>query len=321
MVRASAASRRTNDRRSGMRQVKSAEFDPRLAERARQIVGREIDFIYNPVFDEPAAEAEILAEPPESASTGIAKRPAGLPAYLASLYEVALLTGEQEVALFRKMNFLKFRANRVRSRLDPDRPDAALIAEYDRLLAEEKRVRNRIARCNLRLVVSIARKFGDRDNPFDEFVSDGNLALLHAIAKFDYGRGFRFSTYATHAIQRSFYRQVRQKQRRTNRVTLGSSELLNETEDRPSIRPADETQYRQFQSLIDQMSDRLDEREQAILTARFGLDGADKGLTLQKVAKKLGICKERVRQLQNRAIEKLRDLAAELNVEAPALSL
>lgn len=290
-------------------------IDPRLIERVRQIVAREIDFIHSPAFDDPGAEAVILVEVPESSPTGRVKRPAGLPAYLASLYEAPLLTPEQEVALFRKMNFLKYRANQLRSQLDPERPDPTLIAAYDGLLAEEKAVRNRIARCNLRLVVSIARKFADRDNPFDDFVSDGNLALLHAIAKFDYSRGFRFSTYATHAIQRAFYRQVRQKQRRLNRVMLGSAELLGETEDRPSLRPADETQYRQFQRLLDRMSDRLDEREQAILSARFGLDGGDKGLTLQKVAKKLGICKERVRQVQNRAIEKLREFARELNVE------
>ena len=78
-----------------------------------------------------------------------------------------------------------------------------------------------------------------------------------------------------------------------------------------------EKQYGDFRTLIDHMADRLDDRERAILAARFGLDnfdGADKGLTLQGVAKKMGICKERVRQIQNRAIEKLRLLADELQI-------
>lgn len=294
---------------------RSEAADLHLHDRARQIVDREIDFIFNPAFDDASAEAELLAEPEDSRPAS-ARRPVGLPAYLASLYEVGLLSPADEVALFRKMNYLKFRANRLRVRLDPERPDRAAIVEYDRLLAAEKRIRNRIARSNLRLVVSIARTFADRDNPFDDLVSDGNLALLHAIAKFDYGRGFRFSTYATHAIRRAFYRQVRQKQRRSSRVTIGSPDLLNEAQDRPSLRPAADQEYRQFQRLLEEMPERLDERERAILTARFGLDGDEKGLTLHRVAKKLGICKERVRQLQNRAIDKLRDLAAELNFEA-----
>ncbi|HEX6986293.1 MAG TPA: sigma-70 family RNA polymerase sigma factor [Planctomycetaceae bacterium] len=291
--------------------------DAVLTERARRALTREVEFIYNPCFDDPAAEAEILAEPPDT-GRGPAKRPAGLPAYVASLYEVPLLTAEEEVALFRKMNYLKCRANRLRSQVDPRRPDPALLDEFDRLLAAERAVRDRIARANLRLVVSIARKFADRENPFDDFVSDGNLALLYAIGKFDYARGFRFSTYATHAVRRSIYRQVREKRRRTSLVAVGATDLIDETVDGREPRRADEGQYRQFRLLIEQMPDRLDDRERAILDARFGLHGDGKGLTLQKVAARLGLCKERVRQLQNRAIGKLRELARELNVEAPA---
>ncbi len=293
-----------------------APADPQAIARAHAALARECDFIHHPSFATPAADAFLLDDPQESTVGRRAKRPPGLPAYLAALYETPLLRPAQEVALFRKMNYLKYRANRLRETIDPAAPDVAVLDEHDRLLASEKEVRNRIARCNLRLVVSIARKFADRDNPFDDLVSDGNLALLQAIAKFDFGRGFRFSTYATHAVRRAFYRQMQQKRRRTSRFALGTTALLNETPDDFVPPPIDEGESRLVAELFLQMGDHLDDRERAILAARYGLDGEECALTLQRVAQRLGLCKERVRQLQNRALDKLRDLARDLRLDA-----
>ena len=291
--------------------------DPRAVARAEAVLARELDFIHHPCFEAADADA-IRTEPiPEDGPGRRAKRPTGLPAYLAALYETPLLTPDQEVALFRKMNYLKFRANQVRSRVDPAAPDVRLLDDYDRLIAEERRTRDRIARCNLRLVVSIARAFADRETTFDELVSDGNLALISAIAKFDFGRGFRFSTYATHAIRRAFYRQLQQKRRRKTRFVLGAAELIDDAADDFQPPPIEEGQARRVRELFRQMADRLDDRERAILAARYGLGDEQRAMTLQGVAKRLGICKERVRQLQNRALDKLRDLARELRIEAP----
>ena len=208
--------------------VRSGHADPRAIARAEMILRHEVVFIHNTDFEKPTAAAILDVSAQTAGSGRRAKRPPGLPAYLASLYEVPLLTAAEEVALFRKMNYLKYLAKRIRSQLDARYPDIALMDQFDALLTEEQTIRNRIARCNLRLVVSLARKFADRDNPFDDYVSDGNVALLSAVAKFDYGRGFRFSTYATHAIRRAFYRQVQQKRRRKDRMVLGTAELIGQ---------------------------------------------------------------------------------------------
>lgn len=104
-------------------------------------------------------------------------------------------------------------------------------------------------------------------------------------------------------------------------MAMSSTDAVNEAIDTYEPRPVDEAEYQSFQRLIERMDECLDERERAILNARFGLDGADKGMTLQMVAKRLGICKERVRQLQIRAVEKLRQLAEELNIQMPAMTV
>src|SRR5262249_14679004 len=137
------------------------------------------------------------------------KPPAGLPPYLASLYgDAPLLSREQEAHLFRKMNYLKYRAAKLREALDPARARTADLDEYERLQGEALAVKNQIIRANLRLVVSIAKKRVGTTNNFFELVSDGNMSLIRAVEKFDFARGFKFSTYASWAIMKNFARSI-----------------------------------------------------------------------------------------------------------------
>ena len=292
-----------------------------LAARVLAVKEAKCDFIDNPEFADRKVQKIILATPliEEGTTARRARRPPGLPNYLAGLYEIPLLSPKHEAAVFRKMNFLKWKAEQLRHSLHPSRPSLKKLEEVEWLLAEAKITRNRIARCNLRLVVSIARKFADQNVSFDEFVSEGNVALLNAVAKFDYGRGFRFSTYATHAIRRAYYRMVQQRGRRNSRMVLGTGEIISESPHEHEDRHLNESQYGDFQRLMRKAAGELDDRERLILTARFGLEESEGVQTLQVVAGQLGICKERVRQLQNRAIGKLRELAEEMHIEAPPL--
>ena len=293
----------------------------RIAARVAAVKAAKCDFIDNPEFADRKVQQDILALPlvEEGTKARLPRRPAGLPNYLAGLYEVPLLSPKHEPLVFRKMNFLKWKAESLRHSLHPTRPSMKKLEEVEWLLAEAKATRNRIARCNLRLVVSIARKFADQNVSFDEFVSEGNVALMNAVAKFDYGRGFRFSTYATHAIRRAYYRMVQQRGRRNGRMVLGTGEIIAESPHEHTDRHLNESQYEDFQRLMRKAAGELDDRERQILTARFGLEESEGVQTLQVVAGQLGICKERVRQLQNRAIVKLRELADEMHIEAPPL--
>ena len=161
--------------------------------RARRIMELPLEYMSNPRFARVRSEKEekeILASPPrEEPSTRKARLPSGLPSYLASLYQVPLLTREQEAHLFQKMNYLKYKANRLREQLDPSRPRAGLMDQIEKLYDQSVATKNEIIRANLRLVVSIAKRHVGIGENFFELVSDGNISLIRAVEKFDFARG------------------------------------------------------------------------------------------------------------------------------------
>jgi transposase len=159
--------------------------------RARRILETKLEFIPHASFDE-AAAAEIMAPMPPPASGKAPRRPKapkGLPPYLASLYEVPLLDRDQELHLFRQMNFLKSQAHKLREKIDPTRAKTSDLDRIEELQEEALAVKNQIIRSNLRLVVSIAKRHVGPSNNFFELVSDGNMSLIRAVEKFDFSRG------------------------------------------------------------------------------------------------------------------------------------
>ena len=238
-----------------------------------------------------------------------AKTISALPAYLAGLYRVPLLSPYGEQFLFRKLNYLRHWVSVLRERLlKASGPRRDLVETIEGMFEEIDRIRGRIIECNLRLVVSISRRFSDSRNGFEELVSEGNLILMKAVDRFDYGRGFRFSTYATHAVQRHIFRlfQTRQKRRKREQITAGEvlGDLLPPVVDEVRLDPQGDVR-----KLLGKWGTCLDEREQYIIRTRFGVGGEPELRTLRDLSSELGISKERVRQVQIRAMDKLRELA------------
>ncbi|MGA2033276.1 MAG: sigma-70 family RNA polymerase sigma factor [Thermoguttaceae bacterium] len=283
--------------------------------RAARILELPLDCIDNEQF--PCLRSQkrtraILGPPPKSNLT--AKKPPlpnGLPAYLASLYEVPLLTREQEAHLFRKMNYLKYLARKLRASLDLDRPKRRLMDRIENLYEESVATKNRIISANLRLVVSIAKRYVGPAADFFELVSDGNVSLIRAVEKFDFARGFRFSTYATWAIMKNFARSIPAVLRHQDRFRSSSPEMFSTTEDMRADQHEQESAQIQRESRVGRLLSRLDEREQQIITGRFGLARGQEPLTLKQVGAVMGVTKERIRQIQFRAIGKLRKAAVE----------
>ena len=294
------------------RRSKASIYRVILSQRAARIQQLPLDCIPNALFSRKSAE-KVVNEPfpgvDEPAKR--VRRPAGLPAYLASLYEVPLLTREQEVWLFRKFNYLKHKAATLRSGLDVNRPNARLMDQIDRLYEEIVAVKNRIVRANLRLVVSIAKRRVSAGDSFFDLVSDGNMSLIRAVEKFDYARGNKFSTYASWAIMKNYARTIPDEHRRRDRFRAADMELLQTATDRR----ADEHQQRLAENdrlqQVGKFLNRLDSREQTIIIRRFGLDHEHEPQTLKEVGSALGVTKERVRQIEAKAMEKLREAAAE----------
>jgi RNA polymerase primary sigma factor len=279
--------------------------------RARQILGTEHRYIDHPSFDDPRARDAILAPMPASDVAQVPRRTkasAGLPPYLASLYdEGPLLSRDQEAHLFRKMNYLKSRARRLRDRIDPARARTADLDAIEQHLAEALAIRNQIVRANLRLVVSIAKRHvGPQDDLFERF-SDGNYVLIRAVESFDYSRGNKFSTYATWAIRNQFAQAIRGKNRRQPQFLPGHDEAFEDAVD-PRTDDLEQSDLQDSQEAIRRLLAGLDDRERRIIVGRFGIGGAGEQ-TLKQIGKELGISKERVRQIGARAQDKLRGLA------------
>src|SRR5260221_239987 len=199
--------------------------------------------------------------PPRHGSVDGLNRPGGLPPYLASLYgDATVLSREQEVHLFRKMNYLKFRAYKLREAIDPARARGPELDEIDRLQEEALAVKNQIIGANLRLVVSIAKKRVGPANNFFELVSDGNMSLIRAVEKFDFSRGFKFSTYASWAIMKNFARTIPEEKTRRDRFVTGHDEMFDSAADHRSDEHETESDHRRNQETVRGMLGRLNDR-------------------------------------------------------------
>jgi RNA polymerase primary sigma factor len=277
---------------------------------------QQIEYIANEEFDSTTEadlariDIELYADedrgPVDSTGRSVAE------SFLIAVEQSRLLTPDGEQFLFKRLNFLRFRASALQATCKSlKRPKKKTLAEIDRLLVEANASRDQIACANLRLVASIVRRLSGSKDEFDEFLAEGNTILLRAIDKFDYARGYRFSTYATHAVQRHTFRLVERTRKRRQREVTGANQPLEQTADSPPAADHEKT-TEAFNAIIARFDTVLDEREQFIVCARLGLDGAPKGKTLRVIADELGLSKERVRQLFNKSVEKLAEVASPL---------
>ena len=275
----------------------------------------EIQFIPNDDFTSASEEdfrqldVQLYAEE-EGRAAAFDRKDAAV-SFLQAIDESRLLTFEGEQLLFKRLNFLRFRANAIKVTLPDRRPPKKLIREIDRLLAEAAATREEIARANLRLVCSIARKMSSGSpDEFDEYVGEANAILLNAIDKFDFSRGYRFSTYATHAVQRHLYRFIGRVSKRKGKETDSpvSIESASDTHDQADG-PTHQDVMDAAETVLVRVNDVLDERERAIVLGRFGFNESGKSKTLRELGSELGLSKERVRQIQQLALEKLAEVA------------
>ncbi len=285
--------------------------------RMERIMELPLDYIYNEDFEKVSREEEYLGPVPQpNVAARKVRVPAGLPSYLAALYDVPLLTREQEYHLFRKMNYLKHKASRLRDSLESSGGSkTATMDQIDALYEDAVRVKNKIVQSNLRLVVSIAKRHVASTDDFFSLVSDGNISLIRACEKFDYSRGNKFSTYASWAIMKNFARSIPKEFKHKDRFRTTTEEMFLSRQDERLDPYAEETMQRSRQRELSKILDRLDEREQKIITARFGLGRGSEPLTLKQVGEEMGVTKERIRQLESRALAKLRDAADEAKID------
>jgi RNA polymerase sigma factor (sigma-70 family) len=288
--------------------------------RAKELIRQPVDYIYNPEFDDPSREADILADMPglaefEAKRAGKAP-PKDVPAHMAHLYEWPLLTKEQEQHVFRKMNFLKHQLHKFQESLDPSKARVQDLLRIEELKDEIKKCRDLLISCNQRLVYSQAKQKLAIGESIDDLVSDGNMSLMRAVEKFDYGRGNKFSTYATWAIMKNFARSIPDAKTHKQRYMTGHDELFEakadvRTDEQEVLAAADAARAR-----VNRLLEHLDARTREVIRMRTGLDGSEE-MTLEQIGQHFGITKERVRQINVRGMKQLREWAAKENTEGP----
>ncbi len=283
---------------------------------SKKIHALKMEFIASNSFTEPSAESKILGD--TLFGTGLdetdakpAKAPL-LPSHLARLCEAKLLTPNEEKSVFHRMNYLRFRADALKSKVDANA--SWNVRRIECLLKAADWYRDWIVKSNMRLVISIVKKFVNPQNGFDDLLSDGIVALLRAVDKFDIGMGFRFSTYATQVVRRSTYRSVMEKQTDRQRNVGSIHENGIDISDDQKESSMSEQRWHELRARLSLMLDHLDRREKFIIRARFSLGGHRRIQTLQRLADKLGVSKERIRQLEKRALDKLRGMSESITL-------
>jgi RNA polymerase primary sigma factor len=282
--------------------------------------------------------------------------------YLKEMARVPLLSTEQEVDLAKRIE----RGNHAGAELRRRNGNTAgkRKAELKARVTDAKAARDHLIKANTRLVVSIAKKYMARGVPFLDLIQEGNLGLMKAVEKFEYQRGFRFSTYATWWIRQTITRSIADQGRtirvpvhmsdrirrlykaaRTLEQSLGrkptpeeiaedldmdprkvqwmmrvswrplsletpvgedeDSELGSFVEDETTPTPTQSAYANLLRDKIEEVLTTLSPREARILRLRFGLHNG-RSYTLEEVGQKFGLTRERIRQIEGKALRRLR---------------
>lgn len=283
-----------------------------------QVLESEQDFIDSPVFYEADAEQRIYAEAPDipkpdtswyhpvmddlSAARGRTVKSA----------QQVILTGAEEKVLFHQFNYARYRVYSLQKDVwaSPTRqPTPAQAEEILRWYRLSERIREQIAETNLALVLAMAKRTRMSEVDFADLVSEGNMALLRAVDKFDAGRGYKFSTYACRAILKAFSRQGMKLSKYRQRFPTDFDPKLERSDFLETKRATFEKDAAEEvkRIVLDNRAD-LTDVERTVIEHRFGLESGDneKPMTLEQVGQIIGVTKERVRQIQNKAMEKIR---------------
>ena len=269
-----------------------------------------LDYVKSSTFSRPSAERELFTE-------GLAIAPASTSWYhplvddglvAQSAPSSSLLTTAQEKHVFLRYNFARMKAQNAVKRFKTH-PSKGCVKDIMVWYQRVKDTREIITQANLALVLAMAKRTRMSDVDFGELVSEGNMALLRAVEKFDIGRGFKFSTYACRAILKAFSR-IAMKTSRYRQAFPTEFDPAMEKSNYQETKRADVEQdaVEELQRIIGENRAQLSDVEKTVIQARFAINrGQDApAMTLEEVGRVIGVTKERVRQIQNKALEKLR---------------
>lgn len=270
--------------------------------------GEEIRYIHDDAFLSHSTHREILQAPKKTIrkTTRKTHTPSKMGSYLAHLWAVPLLSRDEEVHHFRKLHFLRFKSAKLQVELSTCRGHIDMLREAEANLKQAAAARALLIESNLRLVVSLAKKYTRANLTLDELVSVGNTALVNAVDQFDYRRGCRFSTYAYQAIQRAIFSALRAEYRKRDRFYSEGHEATENLTKDASYSDLAELHAAEAREQAQKLLDLLDPRERIIVATRFGILEGTEPSSFQKIAVKIGLSKQRVASIFSSAMSKIR---------------
>jgi RNA polymerase sigma factor (sigma-70 family) len=269
-----------------------------------------LDYVKNDLFRKASAERELFEEGPaiQAASTSWYHPMVDDELIAQSAPSSSLLTTAQEKHVFLRYNFARMKAQAAVKKFKTH-PGKQVVREIALWYKRVRDTREVITQANLALVLAMAKRTRMSDVDFGELVSEGNMALLRAVEKFDIGRGFKFSTYACRAILKAFSR-IAMKNSRYRQAFPTEFDPTMEKSNYQETRRADVEQdaVEELQRIIGENRAQLSDVEKTVIQARFAINRPQdaSAMTLEEVGRVIGVTKERVRQIQNKALEKLR---------------
>lgn len=216
-----------------------------------------------------------------------------------------VLSAAEERRLFLRYNYARWRIAKLVDRHRHGR-DNKLIPEIERWHARVMQAQADLVQSNMGLVPAMAKRVQIPGIDFDELISEGNMAILRCLDKFDVSRGYKFSTYACSAILKSFHRLARKNQTYRQHFPANLEPDLEQGDAEGQARQVRwEDSIDWVRAMFASNQAELTDLEQQIIMERFALVTRGKGRTLMEISQIVGLSTERVRQLLNRALGKI----------------
>src|SRR5690348_11340702 len=224
-----------------------------------------------------------------------------------------LMTAAEERIMFLRFNYSKLRLCKLQRLIKKNgltRKRAEEVLEWHRRF---EHFREYLVRTSLALVLAMAKRTRLGDVDFAEIVSEGNMALIRAVDKFNVDKGFKFSTYACRAILKAFSRTALKSSRHKSRFPVEFEPDMEKSDWQDRRRGAvEEDCIDELKAIVKENLADLSQVEQTVIRRRFNWEQAEEHpLTLEEVGRIIGVTKERVRQIQNKALAKIRSVLEE----------
>jgi RNA polymerase sigma factor (sigma-70 family) len=288
--------------------VRAAPVPRALREQVNVILEGKLDYMDSPTFRRKNIEQELFSDYVADLPMVAWYQPTRDEENSPSAGTPKLMTTAEERTMFLRFNYAKRRVHLAATRAQKTGLTRALAEEIVQWNTKVEQLREYLVRTNLALVLAMAKRTRLGDVDFAEVVSEGNMALLRAIEKFNVERGFKFSTYACRAILKAFSRTAQKHTRHRTRFPVEFEPDLEKSDWIDTKRNAVQDDLTdELRQIVDRNLADLSDTEQTVIRQRFNWQQTeDAPLTLEEVGRIIGVTKERVRQIQNKALAKIK---------------